>query len=266
MEDQVKADPAPRSSAGDDAIGCIVAFLIVGGIITLTVLGGRQVWKEYGPGAKADAAPAEDQRIVALQAQVKVLSERMIESERESARVAAEAQALTSLQSTSATFAPGQSGYAPVTTPSGRFLVMLEDVKPYADGQRLTLRVGNLQFATYSRPKIKLKWGRRFSSTLGPKQMSVREVRELRYLGVVGQGGREYSASDETAAAQAAAAEEAAHYTWRASLSTKEEQLLVDLRPGSWTTFSITVAPATSQDVGFIEFTMDASVVSMAGR
>ncbi len=63
----------------------------------------------------------------------------------------------------SAAFDPAEGkGYQRIETTSGTFLVTLQDVSPHLDGVKLVLNIGNIQYATYSGFKLKVKYGRRY--------------------------------------------------------------------------------------------------------
>ena len=52
--------------------------------------------------------------------------------------------------------------YQKINTYSGSFLVGLNDVKPYLDGYKLILFIGNPSTASYEGFSLKIKWGREF--------------------------------------------------------------------------------------------------------
>jgi Protein of unknown function (DUF3251) len=54
---------------------------------------------------------------------------------------------------------PGSRGYAVVQMDLGRITVSLENVQPYANGSRVTLRFGNLTSARIDGVKATLEWG-----------------------------------------------------------------------------------------------------------
>ncbi len=63
-----------------------------------------------------------------------------------------------SLEST-AYLTPGAGGYSVIQCDLGRMTVQLNDVKPYANGSKITLRIGNLTTATVNGAKAKIEWG-----------------------------------------------------------------------------------------------------------
>lgn len=54
----------------------------------------------------------------------------------------------------------GARTYHRIETNNGSFLLSVIDAKPYANGHKLILHVGNLQSAIYSGFSLKVKWGR----------------------------------------------------------------------------------------------------------
>ncbi|WP_338279837.1 DUF3251 domain-containing protein [Corallococcus caeni] len=191
----------------------LMAFLAVGAACT-----------KPGPTANEQAIPDLQRQVSELQSQVLALQQ----SEAKMAGALAE---LAASQRSRTTFTPSDTGFGKVTTEVGIFFVSLDKVVPYANGQRLTFRVGNPQSITYRNPTVTLRWGRG--------------------VPVVGGDATEYSKRVDA---------------WEASLQKKSERLLSDLRPGAWNTVNIVVAPATTDDIGHIEFAMEVGTVSMTAR
>jgi hypothetical protein len=54
---------------------------------------------------------------------------------------------------------PGSDGYSVVRTDLGPVTVSLIDVQPYANGSRVTLKIGNTTSATINGAKATLEWG-----------------------------------------------------------------------------------------------------------
>ncbi|WP_225413194.1 DUF3251 domain-containing protein [Stigmatella hybrida] len=132
----------------------------------------------------------------------------------------------------SVTLEPGSRGYSPLLSNGATFLVSLQKIAPYADGQRLTLHIGNPQSISYKQPTIYLKWGKRFEQGESPF-----DVESL-----------------------------VSHAKWEKTLRSKEEKIITEIAPGAWNTVTITAAPATSEEIGYIELAMDVSTVSMNVR
>src|SRR5262249_7141847 len=59
---------------------------------------------------------------------------------------------------------PTEKGYERIDTVSGFFLISCDDAKPYLDGYKLSLRVGNPTTATYSGFRFNVRWGGTFQS------------------------------------------------------------------------------------------------------
>lgn len=54
---------------------------------------------------------------------------------------------------------PGAEGYSTIQTDLGRMTLSLDNVQPYANGTRVTLRFGNLTSATVNGAKANVEWG-----------------------------------------------------------------------------------------------------------
>lgn len=95
-----------------------------------------------------------ERRIVALEAKLDSLADsvRML-------LFTQRIQALTENADRSAYLTPGAEGYSVVTSDLGPLTVKLEDVQGYANGSRITLRVGNLTGATIDGAKADIEWG-----------------------------------------------------------------------------------------------------------
>ena len=55
---------------------------------------------------------------------------------------------------------PGQNGYSKIQFDLGVLTVQLLDIKPYANGTKVTLKFGNIQSATINGLKATLDWGK----------------------------------------------------------------------------------------------------------
>lgn len=55
-------------------------------------------------------------------------------------------------------------GYQRLDTESGSFLVVIQDVSPYLNGQRLKLNVGNLSYITYRGFTIRATWAKKLTT------------------------------------------------------------------------------------------------------
>ncbi|WP_408888937.1 hypothetical protein ACJ2CR_32090 [Myxococcus faecalis] len=215
-----------KSTPISDTIGCITVLALVLGIGYLVFMGAKSAWVSHI--AKEGPTPEEMQakkdldllrsRIDALEA-----ANTLMQAEMRFAERAAES-------AKTASFTPGSAGYQLVQSKTGTFLVWLDKVAPYANGQRLTFRVANTQSVTYKNPTITVTW-----STAAPEVT----------------GSEDYAKAYET---------------WTASRRTKTETVFLDLRPGWWSTFNIVVSPATASDVANIELALTATIVSIPIR
>lgn len=125
-----------------------------------------------------------------------------------------------------AEFGPDSTGYQIVKTTAGTFMVSIRKISPYADGQRVTFRIGNPYAASYSDPKITVRWGRRFSFKEGvgfddwEKSLRKKEV----------------------------------------------PLVSTELRAGTWTDVQAVLSPATPEEVGHLAFSLVPDVISMRVR
>lgn len=73
-------------------------------------------------------------------------------------------------------------GYGRIDTNVGYFLIAVDDVKPYLDGQKITLRIGNPSQATYQGFVLKLAWGPRWDGRVNyDKWAESLKNRDLRF-------------------------------------------------------------------------------------
>lgn len=66
----------------------------------------------------------------------------------------------------SAYFTPASKGYTRVDTNSGIFLVSLNDIKPYANGFKISFRIGNLSSASYKDPTVAIRYNKAFDQNM----------------------------------------------------------------------------------------------------
>jgi hypothetical protein len=107
-------------------------------------------------------------------------------------------------------------GFQRIDTDTGFFFISLRDVKPYLDGYKLTIRVGNPISATYSGFVLNVKYGKK------------------------------YNISDKTVS----------YNDWEESLNEKESSFSKKLKPGTWNTVEFILSPAKSEELGHIELSM----------
>jgi hypothetical protein len=63
------------------------------------------------------------------------------------------------------TIDPSTKNYGRLDTDVGRLLVICEDVSPYANGYRVSIRIGNVTMATLNGFKLNVSWGRAYGDT-----------------------------------------------------------------------------------------------------
>ena len=109
-----------------------------------------------------------EQRSSELQAQTEILSNRCdslqsqlnsLKTDLESLQEKQYSNELDQEKNQTAFLTPGSNGYSVIKTDIGLLTVDLEDVKPYANGSRVTLSFGNLSNATIEGVKATFQWG-----------------------------------------------------------------------------------------------------------
>jgi len=111
---------------------------------------------------------------------------------------------------------PTEKGYSRINTSSGFFLIAVRDTKPYLDGYRLSLAVGNPSTVRYDGFKLAVSWQAPI-----PKQKDEESSEQYsKRLDEWSQGGHE-----------------------------KEFTFTETLRPSSWNRISIVISPATAEDL-----------------
>jgi len=169
---------------------------------------------------------ATNTQLLDVQRDVKQLQESLIEAETKIYMLQSEKEALTS-----ATFdVSGERSYQKVEANVGTFLVVLEDIQPYLDGQRITLLIGNMNYATFDGVTLKVSWGLR--SPLHRKSKSPEPWKAW----------KEY----------------------RDSKQSKEVKLTDKLRPGAWNKVRFNIAPAKAGEFGELDVRITTGLVSLA--
>lgn len=131
-----------------------------------------------------------------------------------------------------ATFDPGDAkGYQRIDANVGTFLMTLDNVEPYLDGQKITLLIGNPNNMNFSGFKMKVKWGLRMPDLKNPP------------------GGDFNSAWD----------------AYQKSTKEKELSFTEALRPGMWNKVKLTISPAPAAEFGRFEVSMRTDQVSLIG-
>ena len=110
-------------------------------------------------------------------------------------------------------------------TDIGSFLVSLEDVTPYLNGYKLSLSIGNPSGGTVSGIKVKAKWSTQYD-------------------------WGKYDADSYKA--------------WESKIHEQEVSLTQAMKAGSWNKVELILVPASSQELGYLEISMDAQTVVLA--
>ncbi|WP_342376820.1 hypothetical protein NVS55_36365 [Myxococcus stipitatus] len=215
--------PNPVASFFSESLGCLAAIAVVGGVGWLLWLGAESAWTRL---VGADAA--QRAREAQAAAETARLANRIALLEEMSAQHAASIRHINNTAEAERTvsFSPGARGYQTVRSGNATFLLKLEKVVPYVNGQRLTFHVANPQSVMFHDPTVTVKWA--------PKRPE--PTQESDYF--------------------------AAMSVWESARRSKTETILMEVRPGWWTPFSIVVDPATPDDVADIEVSMVVSKVS----
>lgn len=101
-----------------------------------------------GPTVESEAKLTEAiEKIEALRGQVEVLE------------IKVKTQEMFRLLENVAYLTPGDEGYSVVRSDMGSMTIALVDIKPYANGSKVTLKLGNPTSATINGLNAKLEWG-----------------------------------------------------------------------------------------------------------
>jgi hypothetical protein len=135
-----------------------LSFFMRGSAILLVIAtaGGCQPNKEPVPAVTLASTQPEGPKSELLQSDIAALAKRIKALELD--------KAIRDLQNTNAAWFDPQDPkkYAPVKSPAGPVLVVLENMEPYLDGFKITFRLGNPTSASLSGVKGKISWGAAF--------------------------------------------------------------------------------------------------------
>jgi len=98
--------------------------------------------------ANESATAALRDRITQLEASLKDAEQKIFSLE------------MTNRLSRQALLTPGDTGYSVVQSDIGLLTMKLDDVKPYANGSKIRLQIGNPHSATISGAKFTVEWGK----------------------------------------------------------------------------------------------------------
>lgn len=143
---------------------------------------------------------------------------------------------LKTLTSEEGTLDPTEKGFANMKANNWHFLVSSEDVVPYGDGQKVTLRIGNPYNITFKGFKITARYG-----TRAPEMPDLSDTEAF----------KKWSSAYER---------------WQKLLRQKELSFTDELQPGRWNRVAMILAPAKAEEVGFIGIRISTNQVSLFGR
>ena len=104
-----------------------------------------------------DTIKKQGQQIASLQSQVSSLTQELKQIKKEQGQLEI-TNFVNGLKGT-AYLTPGQSGYSLIHTDLGTFTVQLSNIRPYANGSKISLRFGNLLAASINGLTFRIKWG-----------------------------------------------------------------------------------------------------------
>jgi hypothetical protein len=125
-----------------------------------------------------------------------------------------------------AEFDPAEASYQRIDANVGTFAVSLDDVRPFADGVRVTLKLGNLSSATFNGAKLSLSYNKRMPA----------------------QGAENYANEIST---------------WFGSLKTQEQTISSALQPGRWNPVHVVLPAIEPKDFGYLSVSIETDQLSL---
>lgn len=119
---------------------------------------------------------------------------------------------------------PASKDYGRIDTDNGFFLVSCQDVRPYLDGYKVTLHVGNPLGVRFVGFKITARWGPRYTGA-----------------------DNDYES----------------YGRWIAGLKVKVFSFTDALEVGRWNEVELVLTETTANQIGYIQVSLDTNVVSM---
>lgn len=182
-------------------------------------------------GCEQTSTAATDPRVEAVSTQLAELSAELAKAQRQQAllleRVGNAERTLRSYAPKSRVeFDPSESSYLRVDGDLGSFAVAISDVRPFADGVRVTLKLGNLSSATYSGATLRMEYGPRAPSGKG------------------------------TDPVDAAA-------TWLEALQEREEKVSAKLGPGRWNPIQVTLPKIDPKEFGYLAISIETNEIAL---
>ena len=145
-----------------------------------------------------------------------------------------------SLSGATTTLDPSGNGFGRLNTDTGRFLIACENVQPYLDGDKVTVKIGNPNAADYHGFTLKVKWGQKepeFPDSTSEPDDTWQKAHTKR------------KADDAR---------------WQAELQRKEIPFADLLKTGTWHTVEMVLSPVKSGGLGYIEIGMEAPTIGLS--
>jgi hypothetical protein len=117
-------------------------------------------------------------------------------------------------------------GYLRLDTTSGFFMISVRDVKPFLNGFKVRLSIGNPTTVTYLGFVLNAKWGRSF------------DFKEMK-------------------------TDRSAYSNWQKSLQQKEIKFTDQLKPATWNNVDLIIIPAKQDELGHFELSMETDQISL---
>jgi hypothetical protein len=138
---------------------------------------------------------------------------------------------------------PSEKGYSRLDSSTGSFLISIGGVKPYADGCKVTVDIGNLTTATYKGFTMHARWGQRYHPTENKGAAS----------GIAGPWEKFQAGQDPWT-------------KWHASLKQKDMSFTDALSPATWNRVELVLPSTKPEDLGYLELSnMGTNRVVMPG-
>lgn len=128
-------------------------------------------------------------------------------------------------------------GYGKLESTSGFFLILVDDVKTFADGVTVALRIGNPLFSKFNGFKFHAKYGRREPEF--PKDYLATGAIDLYVL---------------------------ENKKWKEELQEVNLSFTEELLPGSWNRASMLLPKIKSSDLGYLELSMETDTIALTNR
>lgn len=211
--------PPPKEQIEGGSVAKLSAIVLFG-TISLALYGCEQV-DSSAIGAKVDSLTTE---VFALRTELAQAKTR--EDFLKSRVLRAEQLINTHAPRTVVEFDPTVSAYQRIDSNMGMFAVSISDVRQFADGVRVTIKLGNLSSTTYRGVKLHLEYGPR-----SPE-------------------GKETEAPDAVA-------------KWLEALQEREEDVAVSLLPGRWNPVQVTLPKLDAKTFGYLSVRIQANVLAL---